>query len=181
MTRKPLLLPLLLLAAGCMDTSGGSDAGTLTQEIRGLTMYEFRSGKTEWSVTAKRAVLSDASSTAQLFSPEVQISKRNKLTARIKANKGVVDIEKKTVTLLENVDGVSETEKVTIKTMRLDFDIDRDLIWTDQPITLTQSGVKVKGQGFSAKPDLSEIEIKKQETSLPKTADPAKLARTHGK
>lgn len=181
MKRNFLILPLFLLAAGCMDTSGGNDAGTLTQEIRGLTMYEFRSGKTEWSVTAKRAVLSDANATAQLFSPEVQISKKNKLTARIKADKGIVDIENKTVTLLEDVDGVSETEKVTIKTERLDFDVNRDLIWTDQPITLTQSGVKVKGRGFSAKPDLSEIEIRKQETSLPKNADPAKLARTHGK
>ncbi|MDD4004371.1 MAG: LPS export ABC transporter periplasmic protein LptC [Elusimicrobiaceae bacterium] len=175
--RKLLFIAPVLLCAGCMDTSGGSSSGTLTQEIRGLKMYEFRSGRTEWMVTAKRALLDDATESAELLSPEVEIRKNGKLSAHIKSDKGSMDIAKKIVTLLENVNGVSEKEKVSLKTSRLDFDIPGDRIWTDSPITLVQSGVKIRGQGFSARSDLAEIEIKKQETSLPEGINPADIAK----
>lgn len=147
----------------------------LTQEIKGLKMYEFRSGKTEWQVTAKKAKLSDRTEMAELISPAVEIRKDDKLAAHIKADNGTVDMTGRIVTLTNNVSGMSEEEKVAIATEKLMYDIPGDRIWTDAPIKLTRNGVTVRGRGFTAKPDLSEIEIRKQETSLPKNVNPAEL------
>ncbi len=175
MTHKLVLLFLsALLCAGCAKPSGG-EGGMLTQEIKGLKMYEFRSGKTEWQVTAKKATLSDRTEMAELTSPTVEIRKNDKLAARIKAHNGTVDMAGRVVTLTNSVEGMSEEEKVAIVTEKLIYDIPGDRIWTNEPIKLTRNGVTVRGRGFTAKPDLSEIEIRKQETSLPENINPAEL------
>ncbi|MFA6583132.1 MAG: LPS export ABC transporter periplasmic protein LptC [Elusimicrobiaceae bacterium] len=173
---KLSLLLLALVLAGCSDDlSRGKSGGGLTQEVKGLRLYELQSGEKEWIILADKAALYEKDQTGDLKNPVIEMRKNKKLAARITSEKGRIDFSKKLVTLERSVEGESKTEQVELKTELLNYDIDAEKIWTDSSIQLRQYGVLVKGKGFTAKPDLSEIEIKNQETTLPKNVSPAKV------
>ena len=72
---------------------------------------------------------------------------------------------KKDAQLERNVKVVSRTDAMTLLTSRLFFSSKKDKIWTEDPVTILKGNTVTRGHGFRANPDLSKIEITRQETT----------------
>lgn len=76
--------------------------------------------------------------------------------------------------LERNVVVRSKADGMTLLTSRLFFSSRMNKIWTDDPVTILKGDTVTRGRGFTANPDLSEIEISRQETTTNKPAVPVK-------
>jgi lipopolysaccharide export system protein LptC len=93
-------------------------------------------------------------------------SPSNAQPAVITASRGRFDIEQKSATLEGDVVAQSETDHKRLETQLLHYSLPRALIWTDEAVKITQDGTIVRGRGFEAKPDMSEITVRQQETQI---------------
>ncbi|MDD2773725.1 MAG: LPS export ABC transporter periplasmic protein LptC, partial [Elusimicrobiales bacterium] len=82
------------------------------------------------------------------------------------ALRGRFDLEQNNATLEGSVVAESATERRRLETEKLHYSPPRELIWTDEAVKLTQGGTVVRGKGFEAKSDMSEITVRQQETQL---------------
>ena len=171
-----LLLTLLLLCAcGGKKESLPQEQGP-SQQAYGVIISESQMGKSEWLLTTKLAKFYDAQQLVDLSSPHLIFNKNGMEDSTIKADDGRYDMQENLITMLGGVKGSSEKQDVTIKTNKIYYDIKRKVIWTDNDVTVTRGGVTVKGKGIKADSALSEIEIIKQETQLPKELQELKSA-----
>ena len=82
-----------------------------------------------------------------------------------------MDLIKKDAELVKNVLVVSKIEPMTLETTKLFFSSGKNKIWTDEEVTILRGKNVIRGRGFTANPDLSEIEITRQETKVNQPSD----------
>lgn len=99
----------------------------------------------------------------------------DKLSSELEAETGFMSIPSKEARLEKSVKVVSKAEGMTLFTARLFFSSARNKIWTDDPVTIYKGKTVTRGRGFTANPDLSEIEISRQETVTGSPAAPSYL------
>jgi len=168
--KKFFFLPVLLLAAACSNKETPfSDEDSGVQTATRVVMYEAAFGLHNWVLEADGASFSETDEEISLTNPQIIFKKDDKEVSRIRGDKGSFSVQKNLIVLEGNVDGKDIKENVSIKTDLLNYDMTAKKIWTDRKFTLTRNGVTVRGQGLRANGDLTEIEITKQTTTLPRT------------
>ena len=169
--RAGTALALLALAAcGCSpDNPGpGGEANTApVQTAENISLYSMKNGNRDWAVKASEAVIFESEKKIEFKNPVIDIYQNGAVSSVIKAKAGVFHIGDKLITLKNSVSAESFTEKCVLYTSLLNYSSLKKLIWTHEKVRLEQEGMQVKGKGFEAKPDLSEIKVRHQETSLP--------------
>ncbi|MFA5161031.1 MAG: LPS export ABC transporter periplasmic protein LptC [Elusimicrobiales bacterium] len=93
---------------------------------------------------------------------------RDNSVSTVTARKGSYDAAGRSAVFTGNVVARSEKDKTMLETEKLFYSAKRALIYTDEAVRLTGDSTVVRGRGFEAKPDLSEISVMNQETELPK-------------
>jgi LPS export ABC transporter protein LptC len=170
MNYKLKLIPILLvvLAIGCSSKKSESEDKGLQahQDITDLYMFETEKADSKWTLVSESAQIVGNSEKAYLRNPIVNLKENRKTTAKIKSKEGEVDLTTKIITLKRNVSANSFKENVFITTDLLYYSYDTNRIWSDSKVTVKQDGVTIKGKGFEANSDLSEVVIKQQETDL---------------
>ncbi len=161
-----LALALNALLCGCSGYGKAAPKAPTVQKIKGFTLYEVMQSTRTWTLSAELAEMAEGDTTATLTNPVLEYTKKQGSTVR--AQQGLFDFDKKTVFLSGKVVAVAKKEKITLKTETLNYSPDKALIWTNDKVQLTEGGTVVNGKGFQAKPDLSELVIKHQQTSLGK-------------
>jgi Uncharacterized protein conserved in bacteria len=163
------LLPLTVFLCAC---GGSKDSQTAhsgpSQQAYGVMISQVQSGQNQWILSTKKASFYDDSKTADLLKPYLTFNTKGQENSSVKADEGTYDMEGNLITMKGNVIGASDKEDATIKTQKAYYDIVRKVIWTDSDVTVKRGGITVKGKGIKANSDLSEIEIIKQKTQLPK-------------
>ncbi|MFH1618343.1 MAG: LPS export ABC transporter periplasmic protein LptC [bacterium] len=165
----PLIFSLLLCAcreAGESVSSG--DAGPV-QQMSGLTMRAMNRGFYTWDLTSDFAVLAEAESKARLTNPKINFHRQGKIVSRVSALRGTLFTATKDMELRDNVVVNAVEDESVLKGKTLYFTSATDKIWSRDSVTLYQQGSVVKGKGFFANPDLSEIVIEKQKTIFEKS------------
>lgn len=99
-------------------------------------------------------------------SPVMQFYDANKVSSVIKARSGLLEPSKKSAVLSIDVSVDAKKDGMLLKTEKLYYSSAKGKIWTDEKVTLFRGKTVIKGRGFTANPDLSEIEIEHQETKL---------------
>ena len=100
--------------------------------------------------------------------PDVKFYDGNVLSSEITSLKGELKMREKEAELTGSVHVDARKDGMKLETSRLFFSSARNKIWTGEPVTIYKERTIIKGRGFTANPDLSEIEILHQETRLNK-------------
>jgi len=98
--------------------------------------------------------------------PVMHFYEAGRVSSIIKAKSGQFEPSKKSAILSANVSVDAKKDGMLLKTEKLYYSSEKGKIWTDEKVTLFRGKTVIKGKGFTANPDLSEIEIEHQETKI---------------
>jgi len=163
-------LALLLLAAlPCACSSpGAQEAAPGTSLIEGFSMAEVNAGPSRWRLNSKTARMEEKEGLIYFTAPDIKFYDGKTLSSEITALDGKLLMEKKEAELTGSVRVDARRDGMKLFTSKLFFSTARNKIWTGEPVTIHKERTVINGRGFTANPDLSEIEILHQETRLSK-------------
>lgn len=125
----------------------------------------------DWTLDAKTARLEESETRIYFEAPRLRFFEKERATSELGADTGFLDLAKKDAELVRNVVVVSWAERMTLKTEKLFFSSAKNKIWTDEDVTVLRGKNVMHGRGFTANPDLTEIEINRQETKVNQPSD----------
>jgi len=133
--------------------------------MTGVKVSEVNDNIVRWTVDSKTARFEDGETKIYFDSPKMNFFEKGKPSSDLNAEIGFLNMAKKEAQLEKNVRVVSKTEGMALLTSRLFFSSEKNKIWTDDPVTMFKGNTITRGHGFKANPDLSEIEVTRQETT----------------
>ncbi len=157
------LLPLALPACKKSEENAREDR---RQVMEGLTLSQSEKGEPAWTLKSRRAVLLEDSKIANLTEPVMEFYKKGKAVSRVTALAGEVETESHDVRLSSSVAMDSFEEKSHLTTSELFYDSKRGRFTTPADILVKRPEGVLRGRGLEAKPDLSEIRIFNQSSTL---------------
>jgi LPS export ABC transporter protein LptC len=159
-----ICLPLLI--SSCSKNEDTSPTTETESLISGITIAESESNQYQWDLKSKKAKLNEKKGSMIFVKPNLKFYKDNKVVSTITAEKGELNLNTRDTVLTNNVIVNSKTEGSLLKTKKLLFSAAKKKIWTEEKVTVYRQNTIVTGKGLTANPDLSEIEIRNQETQL---------------
>jgi len=137
-----------------------------TSLIENLAVAEAGAGAARWRLKARTSVMDEKKGKIYFTDPVVKFYDAEKISSEVTSLKGEVFMHKKEAELTGDVKVNSLKDDMRLATSRLFYSSARDKIWTPERVTIYQGKTVITGRGFTANPDLSEIEITHQETRL---------------
>lgn len=162
MRRLPLLLALL---AGCAGKEA-REALPGVSLLEGFSISEAGPEGPRWRLDAEKGSMDEKKGLITFTSPRIRFYDKGAVTSEITSRAGSLRMTEKAATLTDEVAVNSPRDGMRLLTDRLYYSSARGWVWTDEPVTIHRGKTVIKGRGFTANPDLSEIEIKKQETRV---------------
>lgn len=160
-------LCFLVLTLAC--TSKPAKTGLEPENVfENLSLTESRLGTASWTLKAEEAQMIHKESKILLKKPFMEIYEEGKMTSKVRALEGTIRTDTQDIHLSRSVLVTSLKDYSTLSTEKLRYVSKKRKIYSDDPIVFNRSGSKVEGQGLEASPDLSEIVIKKQKTTIEK-------------
>lgn len=159
-------LAALLLAGSACGRSGEPEREERRQVMEGLTLSQSVKGSPAWTLKSARAVLREDAKLAVLTEPVMEFYKKGKAISRVTALSGEVDTESHGVRLSSSVVLDSFDDHSRLTTTDLFYDSTRDRFTTAADILVKRPEGVLRGRGLEAKPDLSEIRIFNQSSTL---------------
>jgi len=138
--------------------------------MTGVRISEIINNTVRWTVDSSTARFEDGETKIYFDNPKMNFFEDGKPSSDLYAETGFINMVKEDAQLEKNVKVVSRTDGMTLLTPRLFFSSEKDKIWTDDPVTILKGKTVTRGHGFRANPDLSKIEITRQETITRKKA-----------
>lgn len=160
------LLPLLLFGLAACGGREQREALPGVSLLENFSMAESAAGDPRWSLDAEKGRLDEARGVITFTSPRVKFYDKGKVTSEITSRAGSLKMNDKAATLTDEVEVNAVRDGMRLSTSRLYYSSARAKIWTEEPVTIHKDRTVIKGRGFTANPDLSEIEIRRQETRL---------------
>lgn len=158
---------LLVLTSAC-TSKPPKTAPEPENVFQNLSLTESRLGTASWSLKSEEARMIHKESSILLKKPFVEIYEEGKLTAKVNALEGALRTDTQDIHFSRSVLVTSLKDSSTLSTEKLRYVAGRKRLYSDEAVVLSRNGSKVEGQGLEASPDLSEIIIKKQKTTLSK-------------
>ncbi len=134
--------------------------------MAGMTLSQSSLGEPAWTLMSRHAVLREDSMLATLTEPVMEFYKKGKSVSRVTALTGEVSTESHDVHLSSSVVLDSFEDKSRLTTSELFYDSKRGLFTTPADILMRRPEGVLRGRGLEAKPDLSEIRIFNQTSTL---------------
>lgn len=158
---------LLLLAA--LAACSGKEQGVAAPGVslvKDFSIAESDAVSSHWRLNAESAVLLDKEGLMRFIAPRIKFYDGNAISSEINSKFGLMRTKVKAAELTGNVEVNSRKDGMRLKTTKLFYSSARGKIWTDEPVTIYKDRTVIKGRGFTANPDMSEIEIEHQETRM---------------
>ena len=162
---KRLLLPLAAALCACSQPDAGLPAER-SSLISGLSIAEASSGTARWRLKAASSRMDEKNGRIFFTQPTVKFYDGKVLSSEITSLKGELFMEEKDAELTGSVKVNAVKDGMRLATTRLFYSSVRDKIWTPEPVIIYKGSTIITGRGFTANPDLSEIEITHQETRM---------------
>jgi LPS export ABC transporter protein LptC len=160
------LLAALLLGSAACRKGGEAAHEERRQVIEGLTLSQSEKGQPAWTLKSRGAVLREDENKATLLEPVMEFYKKGKAVSRVTALSGEVETESHDVKLSSNVVMDSFEDKSHLTTDVLFYNSKRGLFTTPADIMIKRPEGVLRGRGLEAKPDLTEIRIFNQSSTL---------------
>lgn len=143
-----------LILIGCEEKKQGRKeiSPSLTKTI----LVSSKGGKKTWRLTSERIKMKGEET--HLYDVKFELFKDEKKVCTVRGERGKIAHE--LISLFGNVI-VSTEEGATLTTNSINFTSKSNSLYTDDEISFIKGGFVLKGNGFIANRDLSEITIKK--------------------
>ncbi len=180
MKRKILIIVVMMLAGqqvyaedttsvtssnSSSNSSSGSSSG-MNQQLQGFNLNGYTNdGKKSWDVNGSKADIADD----KINVTDVDANFYGKQKANLKADKGTIDKVNGQVNLKDNVVITSERgTKMTTDT--LDWDRNKDLVTTKDPVKITDQQGVITGTGMIAQTGLKKAQLNEDVKAVINTA-----------
>ena len=163
---RHVLAALLLFALSACGKKDESAREERRQVMEGLTLSQSEKGAPSWTLHSRRAILREDDKRATLASPMMEFYKDGKISSRVTALTGEVETESHDVRLSSSVVLDSFEDKSHLTTSVLFYNSRTGLMTTPADLIVTRPEGVLRGKGLEAKPDLSEIRIFNQNSTL---------------
>ena len=164
MKKLAVLITLAALAACSRDRAREAAPGV--SMLEGFTMAETAAGASRWRLEAASGRLDEKKGRIDFASPRIKFYTDDKVSSEVTSSSGTLLMQSKDAELDGSVEVTSASDGMRLLTSRLFYASAKGKIWTDAPVTILRGRTVIKGRGFTANPDLSEIEIQHQETRM---------------
>lgn len=162
----PMAVLLLAPLAACARGGPAADFPTGAGLISGLSVSERETSDPKWSLESRAATLDEKSGVLSFSSPRITFFDAGSTASVITSGQGELDMATQDARLENGVRVDSRSEGMTLVAETLRFSSAENKILTEDEVVITRGRTRIKGRGFRANPDLSRIELKKQETTL---------------
>jgi LPS export ABC transporter protein LptC len=159
-------LALAALAASACRRAAAPPAEASRQTFAGLVLSQSVGGAPAWTLRAARAFLHEDEHRADLEAPVMDFYRDGKHASTVSARAGVVDTQTHDVRLSSSVVLDSDEDRSHLTTEQLLYTSKTGMMTTDLPVVIRRPDGVVRGRGLRAKPDLSEIRIFNQNSTL---------------
>lgn len=158
----------ILLPAALAACSGGEPAGAApgVSLLENFSMAESDAGSRNWTLDSALGRLDEKRGVIAFEGPKIKFFDKGRVSSEIKALKGTLQMRQKAAELADEVEVLSLRDGMRLRTTKLYYSSARGKIWTEEPVTILKDRTVITGRGFTANPDLSEIEIQRQETRI---------------
>jgi len=160
------LLPLLLLASAACSGADSREAAPGISLLKNFSMAEAAAGASNWRLEAETGRLDEKKGVITFSAPRIKFYDRDRVSSEITSRTGSLRMQEKSAELTDEVEVNAKKDGMRLLTTKLYYSSARAKIWTEEPVTIYKGRTVIKGRGFIANPDLSEIEIQNQETRL---------------
>jgi len=136
-------------------SSGSSPSG---QQLQGFNLNGYsNTGEKTWDINGTKADISDAN----IQITNVDANFYGKEQANLTADHGTIDKTNGNVNLKDNVVITSKDRGTQMTTDTLDYNRNKDLVTTQDPVKIVDDQGVVTGQGMTAHPNLRKTKINK--------------------
>ncbi len=156
---------LLAALAACSGKEQGVAAPGVSL-VKDFSIAESDATSSHWRLNAESAVLLEKEGLMRFIAPRIKFYNGDAVSSEITSKFGLMRTRDKAAELTGSVLVNSSKDGMQLTTTKLYYSSARGKIWTDEPVTIYQDRTVTKGRGFTANPDLSEIEIEHQETRI---------------
>lgn len=136
------------------------------QSIEGLSLSQSDKGTLSWTLKSRHAVLREDEKLATLTEPTIEFYKDGKPVSKVTALTGTIETEAHNVHLSSSVAVNSYEDQSRLMTSDLLYDSARHRFTTTADVVVQRPEGILRGKGLEAKPDLSEIRIFNQSSTL---------------
>jgi LPS export ABC transporter protein LptC len=138
--------------------SATSGSGPSSQQLQGFNLNGYNNqGEKAWDVNGTKADISDANIQITNVDANFYGNQETNLTA----DHGTINKTNGNVHLQDNVVITSEDRGTQMTTNALDWDRNKDLVTTQDPVKIVDDQGVVTGQGLAAHPNLKKAQINK--------------------
>lgn len=134
--------------------------------MEGFTLSQSRKGAPSWTLRSSRAVLREDDKRANLAGPVMEFYREGQRVSSVTALNGEVDTESHDVRLSSSVVLDSFDDHSRLTTSELLYDSKLGRFTTNADILVRRPEGVLRGRGLEANPDLSEIRIFNQSSTL---------------
>lgn len=159
------LLLLLAALAACSGKEQGVAAPGVSL-VKNFSVAESDAVSSHWRLDAESAVLLDKEGLMRFIAPHIKFYDGDAVSSEITSKFGLMRTREKAAELTGDVAVNSRKDGMRLMTTKLYYSSARGKIWTEEPVTIYKDRTVIKGRGFTANPDMSEIEIEHQETRM---------------
>jgi LPS export ABC transporter protein LptC len=135
------------------------------QVMEMFSMDSFVEGKKEWVLSSPRAEVFDKERRIEIQQPFIQFYEQGRPSSTLKAGHGRVDSETRDVWASDGLVMVS-TEGVRLESQHMHYTRGKNIITSTAPVTLIRGESRIRGTGWQATPDMSELVILKQKVEV---------------
>jgi len=161
------VLPAVLLAAfAACSQNATREAAPGVSLIRGLSVSETDGPDRKWVLDSETARMDEKKGFTYFTFPRIKFYDAGAVSSVITSRNGFLQMKEKAAELTGDVRVNSQKDGMLLETTRMFYSSARGKIWTEEPVTIYKQRTVIKGRGFTANPDLSEIEIEHQETRM---------------
>lgn len=163
---KYFLAAAMLAALAACSGKEAREASPGISLLKGLSVSETDAAGRKWALDSSAARMDEKKGLMYFTSPLIKVYQNDALSSEITSRNGFLQMKEKEAQLTGDVRVNSKKDGMRLETTRLFYSSARGKIWTEEPVTIYQDRSIIKGRGFAANPDLSEIEIRHQETRM---------------
>lgn len=161
--RSARLAPLLLLAACAKAPQSAEEP---LQRIEGLTLRRANAGVPQWEIEAEGADLTEGDKRAALRRPKAAFFDKGRKVSRLESLSGEARLDANDLRLSSSVVVTSLEDGTVLKTEELFYSSAKGRFHTEREVFVKRPGGSLRGEGMEATPDLTEIRIFKQRTTI---------------
>jgi len=153
-----VLCSIVCRADETTETNASAQSAAASQELQGFNLNGYNNnGEKAWDINGTKANISDAN----IQITNVDANFYGKQQANLTADHGTINKVNGNVNLKDNVVITSEDRGTQMTTNALDYNRNKDLVTTQDPVKIVDDQGVVTGQGMVAHPNLKKAQINK--------------------